>query len=91
MGQGSSRIKRSTEVREFRKTFTWSIRNWKALCGSSRTELISPEFQMIVRDECSWKRKYRYVDTVFENHRKSLIQHYERSELRLHLEWAKVY
>ena len=25
--------------------------------------------------------------TVFENHRKSLIQHCERSELRLHFEW----
>ena len=25
------------------------------------------------------------VSTVFENHRKSLIQHCERSELRLHL------
>ena len=28
--------------------------------------------------------------TVFENHRKSLIQHCERSELRLHLEWLKL-
>ena len=28
--------------------------------------------------------------TVFENHRKSLIQQYERSELRLHFEWTKV-
>ena len=28
--------------------------------------------------------------TVFENHRKSLIQHCERSELRLHLDWTKV-
>ena len=27
--------------------------------------------------------------TVFENHRKSLIQHCERSELRLHFEWKK--
>ena len=26
---------------------------------------------------------------VFENHRKSLIQHCERSELRLHFEWKK--
>ena len=29
--------------------------------------------------------------TVFENHRKSLIQHCERSELHLPLEWTKVY
>ena len=28
--------------------------------------------------------------TVFENHRKSLIQHCERSEQRLHFEWTKV-
>ena len=28
--------------------------------------------------------------TVFESHRKSLIQHCERSELRLHFEWKKV-
>ena len=27
--------------------------------------------------------------TVFESHRKSLIQHCERSELRLHFEWTK--
>ena len=29
--------------------------------------------------------------TVFENHRKSLIQHCERRELRLHFEWTKVH
>ena len=29
--------------------------------------------------------------TVFENHRKSLIQHCERSELRLYFEWTKVH
>ena len=29
--------------------------------------------------------------SVFENHKKSLIQHCERSELRLHFEWTKVY
>ena len=28
--------------------------------------------------------------TVFENYRKSLIQHCERSELRLRFEWTKV-
>ena len=30
------------------------------------------------------------IGTVFENHRKSLIQHCERSELLLHFEWTKV-
>ena len=33
--------------------------------------------------------KARYI-MVFENHRKSLIQQCERSELRLHFEWTKV-
>ena len=30
------------------------------------------------------------LSQVSENHRKSLIQHCERSELRLHFEWPKV-
>ena len=34
--------------------------------------------------------KVSCTGTVFENHRKSLIQHCERSELRLHFEWTKV-
>ena len=34
--------------------------------------------------------KIDFKSTVFENHRKSLIQHCERSELRLHFEWTKV-
>ena len=52
---------------------------------------------------CQWSRKNNFFQvkknfplpevatrTVFENHRKSLIQHCERSELRLHFEWTKV-
>ena len=36
--------------------------------------------------------KKRHVSTtLFENHRKSLIQHCERSELRLRFEWTKAY
>ena len=31
------------------------------------------------------------LSTVFENHRKSLILHCERSELHLHFEWTKVH
>ena len=34
--------------------------------------------------------KYIHWSKVFENHRKSLIQHCERSEIRLHFEWKKV-
>ena len=33
---------------------------------------------------------FSYPPTVFENHRKSLIQHCERSELRLHFEWTLI-
>ena len=35
--------------------------------------------------------KMQWLCTVFENHRKSLIQHYEQSELHLHFERTKVY
>ena len=40
---------------------------------------------IIVEKSCEYR-----IRTVFENHRKSLIQHCERSELRLHFEWTKV-
>ena len=33
----------------------------------------------------------KWNNTVFENHRKSLIQYCERSELHLHFEWTKVH
>ena len=42
-----------------------------------------PEY---IRMPCQIQSEY----TVFENHRKSLIQHSERSQLRLHFEWTKV-
>ena len=32
----------------------------------------------------------KHLKRVFENRRKSRIQHCERSELSLHLEWTKV-
>ena len=34
---------------------------------------------------------YKYSSTVFENHRKSPIQHCERNELCLHFEKTKVH
>ena len=45
------------------------------------------------RIPCSLKnaKNNTHTSTVFENHRKSLIQHCERSELRLHFEGAKVH
>ena len=38
------------------------------------------------RIQIHWRKS-----TVFKNHRKSLIQHCERSELGLHFEWTKVH
>ena len=38
----------------------------------------------------STKKSHLHLHTVFENHRKSIIQHCERSELCLHFEWTKV-
>ena len=40
--------------------------------------------------QCETSQSCKSYFTVFENHRKSLIQHCERSELRLHFEWTKV-
>ena len=37
------------------------------------------------------KTKNTSKGTVFENHRKSLMQHCERRELRIHFEWTKVH
>ena len=41
------------------------------------------------RDVVCTSHRKETLSTVFENHRKSLIQHCERSELRLHFEWTK--
>ena len=35
--------------------------------------------------------EHEISNTVFENHQKSLIQHCERSELRIRFEWTKVH
>ena len=40
--------------------------------------------------ESATKSRKLHSITVFENHRKSIINHCERSELRLHFEWTKV-
>ena len=55
----------------------------------------------VISQAAKWRSWATYVNTaklvffyspstVFENHPKSLIQHCERSELRLHFEWRKV-
>ena len=64
------------------------------------TELVQTDFFLEIFPEMSfqaWGIKRLFVtvtksvkNTVFENHRKCLIQHCERSELRLHFEWTKV-
>ena len=41
--------------------------------------------------EAGVRKEVSYYYTVFENHRKSLRQHCERSELCLHFEWTKVH
>ena len=48
---------------------------------------------MFKNENCNWKTrenaKLFLSFKVFENHRKSLIQYCEQSELRLHFEWTK--
>ena len=44
-------------------------------------------------EEVPYRKSTMYLPdfTVFENHRKSLIQQCERSKLHLHLEWIKIH
>ena len=60
--------------------------------SSSHEEILNSEFGQTVREIVPSGRTVLGTNfsTVFENHRKSLIQHCERSELRLHFEWTKV-
>ena len=55
------------------------LRNWLTSCNEEQK--IHNAFKKLKLESL----------TVFENHRKSLIQYYERSDLRLHLEWTKVH
>ena len=52
----------------------------------------APIYKFDEMDSSATPYRYEFCDfiTVFENYRKSLIQHCERSELRLHFEWTKV-
>ena len=49
--------------------------------------ILNQDVQNVAYNTLTVKCKYH---TVFENHRKGLIQHCERSELRLHFERTKV-
>ena len=52
---------------------------------------LAPIFKELMAEQVSFSLQVSYLSsTVFENHRKSLIQHCERSEQRLHFEWTKV-
>ena len=78
-----------------------SLENWPRLILTSK---IWPQFWIWPRLALSSIRSYYFkglksivncrnclLFTVFENHIKSLIQHCERSELRLYFEWTKVH
>ena len=60
------------------------FKTWQIMCRN----LSGLSFFRII--ECRENICAKIHSTVFKNHRKSLIQHCECSELRLHCEWAKV-
>ena len=56
----------------------------------SKKKNISSQFACQTVQVLNFENLGSPLGTVFENHRKSLILHCERSELRLHFEWTKV-
>ena len=65
-------------------------------CEMSTAMMIKAAFLVQLRAHyCAFiisaRNNFSISFTMFQNHRKSLIQHCDRSELRLHLEWTKVH
>ena len=78
------------KVKEGLKKILLKEPKFKALFGKvSNVNVLEGFFKEAIKKY--QKIKEPYQGTVFENHRKSLIQHCERSELRLHFEWTKVH
>ena len=71
---------------DFQDTIFQTCHGGVVKAKSHETILVTPLMLTSKEIDESGNRKC----TVFENHRKSLIQHCERSELRLHFEWTKV-
>ena len=67
--------------------FNFRIKHMKIVLDSHYYFCITHYFSA---DLAYFSKSFLQMCTVFENHRKSCIQHCERSELRLHYEWAKV-
>ena len=72
-----------------RKIF-WHGLTTPTFLGLKELEL-ETEAQSSRVEEARRRDENEMESTVFENHRKSLIQHCERSELRLYFEWPKGY
>ena len=69
--------------------FLWSAK--KILILQYRERIIANEVKSSKAfADTTTDRQTRSIFTVFENHRKSLIQHCKRSELRLHFVWTQV-
>ena len=73
-------------------TWIWTSRSTSCLSHSKSLYrlLVENSFTLKTMKNVSRDLKIDWALTVFENHRKSLIQHCERSELRLHFEWTEV-
>ena len=88
-GQTFHTFRRRQSSHRERPPFFWILARINDLAVDPRTRRHSPCFVQSFCPQPKGSKNY-YSDTVFENHRKSLIQHCERSELRLHFEWTKV-
>ena len=82
-----------------RKVFAFSLeeKSGRSISGAKVIGIMSSfmwrcTITLMLAEAIFEKRRgiFTHQSTVFENHRKSLIQHCERSDLRLHFEWTKV-
>ena len=80
----------STMLHDFKEEpVTCKVSNVEVKHGKSNCKWSSCREGCTVEMFVCWQVNY-WLDTVFEKHRKSLIQHCDRSEPRLHFEWTKV-
>ena len=92
-------LRKNINFLQFSRSEVHQLQEWQRSDWHGRHPWANPDFVSGIWFSRAWVSKSLRCNakvkqlgkcTVFENHSKSLIQHCERSELRLHFEWTKV-